>query len=74
MVTGIRWRIVMLSAVLLGSVLVGTLHASPAAALPDSTATTSWGVEGLMSGTVTNGIKSEVFAMETIGNVLYVGG
>lgn len=39
-----------------------------------SAAPTTWGVSGLATGTQTDGIKSEVWAMEQIGNVLYVGG
>lgn len=36
--------------------------------------TTSWGVQGLQTGTEADGWSSPVFAMERIGNVLYVGG
>jgi trimeric autotransporter adhesin len=47
---------------------------SPASAELSSTPTTSWGVSGLLTGTQTDGIKANVFAMEIIGNTLYVGG
>lgn len=56
--------------------VLGTLifQTSPAEAYPSSIATTSWGVSGLMTGTESDKISSEIFAMERIGDVLYVGG
>ncbi len=37
-------------------------------------ATTSWGVTGLLTGTQTDSIRSQVFATEQIGNLVYMGG
>ncbi len=57
------------------AVLAGVASApSIASAAEPVTPTTSWGVEGLLTGTQTDSIQSPVFALERIGNTLYVGG
>ncbi len=62
----------------LSSALLGlfVLVAVPTAASAElsSTPTTSWGVSGLVTGSRTDTIRSEVWAIEQIGNRLYVGG
>ncbi len=54
--------------------LLAVVGSRPAAAELASLATTTWGVEGLRTGTQTDNIDAPVFTMETIGNTLYVGG
>lgn len=53
-----------------------TLVISPSAAGAEleSSATTSWGVSGLVTGSKSDTINSEVWAIEQIGNRIYVGG
>ncbi len=48
--------------------------ATPVSAELSSSPTTSWGVVGLGTGSQTDTIDSEVWAIEQIGNTLYVGG
>ncbi len=62
-------------ALVLLAVLVSAIGgASPASAELSSQPTTSWGVIGLGTGTQTDSIDSEVWAIEQIDNTLYVGG
>lgn len=51
-----------------------TSAAPPASAEIVEGATTYWGVTGLMTGTTNDDLDSEVWAMEQIGNRVYVGG
>lgn len=48
--------------------------ASSAAQAEPTIPSTAWGVSGLLTGTQTDSILSPVFAMERVGNTLYVGG
>lgn len=48
--------------------------ATPASAELASTNTISWGVQGLATGTQTDTIRSHIFAIEQIGNRVYLGG
>jgi hypothetical protein len=48
--------------------------ASPARAEIVEGVTTYWGVSGMITGTTTDDIDSEVWAIEQIGNRVYVGG
>lgn len=63
---------ILLALTLLLAAIVG-LPAAAGAEL-SSQPTTTWGVTGLATGTQTDTIKSEVWAIEQIGNRLYVGG
>ncbi len=54
--------------------IVVSARPAPAAAELDPRPTISWGVEGLATGTGIDRIRSEVFAIEQIGNRVYVGG
>ncbi len=47
---------------------------TPASAELASENTIAWGVQGLATGTQTDTIKSHIFAIEQIGNRVYVGG
>ncbi len=59
----------------IGSLLIGTAgFAPPVGAELSSTPQTSWGVQGLLTGTETDLTPSEVFALEQVGSVMYVGG
>ncbi len=53
---------------------VSTIAPTTAGAQLSPAATTSWGVTGNLTGTQTDSIRSEVFATEQIGNVIYMGG
>ncbi len=66
-------RAVVASVVMMVSTLFG-VGATPAGAELASLPTTGGGVTGLRSGTQTDSIDAPIFAMERIGNVLYVGG
>ncbi len=39
-----------------------------------TTPQTSWGVQGLLTGTQTDGVGAEVFVLEQVGSAMYVGG
>ncbi len=60
-----------LAAVGLGT---GVIATTPASAEIGSQATTTWGVYGLDATTETDSMASQVFAIEQIGNRIYVGG
>ncbi len=68
------WRV--LIAVTLGffvSVPLAAVLAEPGAAEIDDAPQTFWGVSNVAPGTTTN-VQSEVWAIEQIGNTIYVGG
>lgn len=52
----------------------GLITSAPASAEIGPQATTTWGVYGLDTTTETDAIASQVFAIEQIGNRIYVGG
>ncbi|MEZ5412440.1 MAG: fibronectin type III domain-containing protein [Acidimicrobiales bacterium] len=52
----------------------GVMAAAPASAEIGPQATTTWGVYGLDTSTETDAIATQVFAIEQIGNRIYVGG
>ncbi len=64
------------AAVALAATSLAVVTADPASVgaelSPD--ATTSWGVTGNLTGTSTDSIRSEVFATEQIGDIVYMGG
>ena len=70
-----RWTRV-LAALTIAATALAVVAASPlpAGAVLDPAATTSWGVTGNMTGTQTDAIRTEVFATEQIGNIVYMGG
>ena len=67
-------RLVALFGALCGALGLVAAVPLPAGAELSSSATTSWGVTGLATGTFTDRIRSEVFAIEQIGSRIYVGG
>lgn len=67
-------RLLSLFSSILLALLVLVAVPTPASAELSSTPTTSWGVSGLATGTRADTIKSQVWAIEQIGNRLYVGG
>ncbi len=65
-------RRLLVASLLLGAVVAGTAGAAGAEIVSEPT--TTWGVSGLITGTETESLETPVFAMERIGDVLYVGG
>ena len=57
-----------------GLLVISPLFASEAAAEIDDGPTTFWGVDTLLSGTQNDSLRSYVFAMEQVGDRVYVGG
>jgi hypothetical protein len=66
------WRPFAIAAI--AAVWLATMVTAPVSAELADQPTTSWGVQGLGTGTNTDTIKSEVFAIEQIGNRIFVGG
>ncbi len=56
------------------ALVVAAFSVAPAGAEIDTGPTTFWGVEGLASGSGNDSLQSNIFAMEQIGNRVYVGG
>lgn len=68
-------RTLLATSMLATTLVVGTtLNPASAGAELSSQPTTTWGVSGLRADTQTNALKSEIFAMETVDNTLYVAG
>ncbi len=63
-----------LSLVLAVAAILSLLSGLPAAAEIDPGPRTWWGVDGLATGTTTDRILSEVWAIEQIDDIVYVGG
>jgi len=58
----------------LATLFVGAAAAGPALAEVSSQGESTWGVYGIETGTQTDRIENQVFAIEQIGNTIYVGG
>ncbi len=56
------------------SLMLSVLAVAPVSAEIEGPPTTSWGVDELLTGTQNDSIKSYVFAIEQIGDRIYVGG
>ena len=54
--------------------MLGVVVTTPAGAEIEGPPTTSWGVDELLTGTRNDSIRSYVWAIEQIGNRIYVGG